>query len=66
LGDLHVFSTALPSSSASTEYFFEEVLEAGSDLLPRFKEEKGLLLHSIMFSLGVAIMYIVPYLKQLM
>jgi cytochrome c biogenesis protein CcdA len=38
---------------------------AGSDLLPRFKEEKGLLLHSIMFSLGVAIMYLVPYLKQL-
>jgi zinc and cadmium transporter len=38
---------------------------AGSDLLPRFKEEKGLLLHSIMFSLGVAIMYLIPYLKQL-
>jgi zinc and cadmium transporter len=38
---------------------------AGSDLLPRFKEEKGLLLHSVMFSLGVAIMYLVPYLKQL-
>ncbi|MFO7793800.1 MAG: ZIP family metal transporter [Candidatus Nanohaloarchaea archaeon] len=38
---------------------------AGSDLLPRFKTDDNLLLHSIMFSTGVAVMYAVPYVKGL-
>ncbi|AOV94505.1 hypothetical protein AQV86_01100 [Nanohaloarchaea archaeon SG9] len=38
---------------------------AGSDLLPRFKAEDNLMLHSIMFSTGVAVMYAVPYVKGL-
>lgn len=38
---------------------------AGSDLLPRFKTEDNLLIHSIMFSSGVAVMYMVPYVKGL-
>lgn len=38
---------------------------AGSDLLPRFKTDNNILLHSIMFSLGVAVMYAVPYIKGL-
>ena len=38
---------------------------AGSDLLPRFKTDNDLLLHSIMFSTGVAVMYAVPYVKGL-
>jgi len=38
---------------------------AGSDLLPRFKTDNNLLLHSIMFSTGVAVMYAVPYVKGL-
>jgi len=38
---------------------------AGSDLLPRFKTEDNLMLHSIMFSTGVAVMYAVPYVKGL-
>lgn len=36
---------------------------AGSDLLPRFKTEDNILIHSIMFSTGVAVMYAVPYVK---
>ncbi|MFP4038886.1 MAG: ZIP family metal transporter [Candidatus Nanohaloarchaea archaeon] len=39
---------------------------AGSDLLPRFKTDDNLLLHSIMFSTGVAVMYAVPYVKGLL
>lgn len=38
---------------------------AGSDLLPRFKTEDNLLIHSVMFSAGVAVMYAVPYVKGL-
>lgn len=38
---------------------------AGSDLLPRFKTEDNILLHSVMFSTGVAVMYAVPYVKAL-
>jgi zinc transporter ZupT len=38
---------------------------AGSDLLPRFKTDNSILLHSIMFSTGVAVMYAVPYVKGL-
>ena len=38
---------------------------AGSDLLPRFKTDNNLLLHSIMFSTGVAVMYAVPYVRGL-
>lgn len=39
---------------------------AGSDLLPRFKTDNNILLHSIMFSTGVAVMYAVPYIKGLL
>ena len=38
---------------------------AGSDLLPRFKTEDNIFLHSVMFSAGVAVMYAVPYVKGL-
>jgi zinc and cadmium transporter len=38
---------------------------AGSDLLPRFKTENNLLVHSIMFSVGVTVMYLVPHVKGL-
>ena len=38
---------------------------AGSDLLPRFKTEDDLILHSIMFITGVTVMYLVPYVKAL-
>lgn len=38
---------------------------AGSDLLPRFKTEDNLFIHSIMFSTGVTFMYAVPYVKGL-
>lgn len=38
---------------------------AGADLLPRFKEDEGLLLHLAMFSIGVGIMYAIPFLKKL-
>ncbi|WP_414837708.1 ZIP family metal transporter [Candidatus Nanosalina sp. VS9-1] len=38
---------------------------AGADLLPRFKEDEGIGLHLAMFSLGVAVMYAIPYLRQL-
>lgn len=38
---------------------------AGADLLPRFKEDDGIGLHLLMFSIGVAMMYSIPYLKQL-
>ena len=38
---------------------------AGSDLLPRFKEsDTHILPHMIMFSIGTAIMYAIPYIKQ--
>ena len=39
---------------------------AGSDLLPRFKTDDNLLLHSLMFTLGVAVMYSIPYVKALL
>lgn len=37
---------------------------AGSDLLPRFKTDDSIFLHSVMFSLGIAVMYLIPYIKQ--
>lgn len=37
---------------------------AGSDLLPRFKQDEGLWLHMVMFSVGVGIMYAIPYIKS--
>lgn len=39
---------------------------AGSDLLPRFKEEEDILLHMGMFALGVALMYSIPFIKSAM
>jgi len=39
---------------------------AGSDLLPRFKTDDDIMIHSVMFSLGVAVMYAVPYVKGLL
>lgn len=39
---------------------------AGADLLPRFKEDEDILLHMVMFSLGVGLMYLVPYAQQLL
>jgi zinc and cadmium transporter len=36
---------------------------AGSDLLPRFKEDEDILLHLAMFSTGVAVMYSIPWIK---
>ena len=38
---------------------------AGADLLPRFKEDEDIILHMVMFSLGIAIMYSIPFLKQM-
>lgn len=38
---------------------------AGADLLPRFKEDKGIGIHMAMFSLGVGIMYAIPYIKAM-
>lgn len=38
---------------------------AGSDLLPRFKEDEDILIHGVMFSSGVLLMYTVPYVKVL-
>lgn len=39
---------------------------AGSDLLPEFKKtEEGIMLHIVMFSIGVGVMYVVPYLTAL-
>lgn len=37
---------------------------AGADLLPRFKEDEDIFLHIVMFLTGVGIMYLVPYVKQ--
>ena len=39
---------------------------AGSDLLPRFKEEEDIILHIAMFTLGTAIMYSIPFIKTLL
>lgn len=41
------------------------VFIAGSDLLPELKDEKNWVRHILIFSLGVAIMYSVPYIKAL-
>mgnify|MGYP006267075681 FL=1 len=41
------------------------VFIAGSDLLPEFKTEDRWDLHLVMFSVGVGIMYLVPYIKAL-
>lgn len=38
---------------------------AGSDLLPRFKEDEDIFIHAVMFSSGVLLMYLVPYVKAL-
>lgn len=38
---------------------------AGSDLLPRFKEDEDIFIHAVMFSSGVILMYMVPYVKAL-
>ena len=37
---------------------------AGADLLPRFKEDEDILLHLAMFSLGIAAMYAIPFIKS--
>ena len=37
---------------------------AGADLLPRFKEDEDILLHLAMFSLGIAAMYAIPFIKN--
>ena len=39
---------------------------AGADLLPRFKEDEDILLHLTMFGLGTAVMYSIPYLKNIL
>jgi zinc and cadmium transporter len=39
------------------------VFIAGSDLLPEFKTEDRWDLHIVMFSVGVGIMYAIPYIK---
>ncbi len=38
---------------------------AGSDILPRFKQDEDILLHLLMFSGGVGVMYAIPYLKSM-
>lgn len=38
---------------------------AGSDLLPRFKTDNSIAVHSVMFITGVSVMYLVPYVKAL-
>lgn len=40
------------------------VFIAGSDLLPEFKTEERWDLHIVMFSVGVGIMYAIPYIKD--
>ena len=37
---------------------------AGADLLPRFKEDEDIILHLVMFALGTAAMYAVPFIKS--
>lgn len=37
---------------------------AGSDLLPAFKDDEQWILHTLVFILGAAIMYAIPYIKQ--
>jgi zinc and cadmium transporter len=37
---------------------------AGADLLPRFKEDEDIMLHLLMFGLGAAIMYAIPFMKN--
>ncbi len=39
------------------------VFIAGSDLLPEFKHEERWFVHILLFSLGVAFMYAIPYIK---
>ena len=39
---------------------------AGADLLPRFKEDEDIILHLVMFGAGTAVMYAIPYLKNLL
>jgi zinc and cadmium transporter len=39
---------------------------AGSDLLPRFKEDEDILLHLTVFSTGVAVMYAIPWIKAVL
>ncbi len=38
---------------------------AGSDILPRFKQDEDIMLHLLMFSIGVGVMYGIPFLKSL-
>lgn len=38
---------------------------AGADLLPRFKEDEDIILHMAMFTVGVGIMYAIPYIKAM-
>jgi len=37
---------------------------AGADLLPRFKQDEDIILHIVMFALGTAAMYAVPFIKS--
>ena len=39
---------------------------AGADLLPRFKEDEDIILHLVMFAIGVGVMYSIPFLKNLL
>ena len=39
---------------------------AGSDLLPRFKEDEDILLHLTMFALGIGLIYSIPLVKNLL
>lgn len=41
------------------------VFIAGSDLLPEFKTEENWALHILVFSVGVGIMYLIPYIKAM-
>lgn len=41
------------------------VFIAGSDLLPEFKTEENWALHILVFSAGVGIMYLIPYIKAM-
>jgi hypothetical protein len=36
---------------------------AGTDLLPQFKDTDNWMLHSLVFSVGVGAMYLIPFIK---
>lgn len=57
-------------SGAAVEFLLPVVIGnfvfiAGSDLLPEFKTEDRWMLHILLFSAGVGLMYLIPYIKAI-